>query len=79
MNDGVTLYYSSDGLSASAKFDVFETILGNTGFWKVPYKLEPPINTDNDDMFFRISPDEKSAFYLSGGEQGQGVYRLIFY
>jgi len=79
LNDGITLYFSANGYSSKSDYDIYETILGDDGFWTDPERLEAPINTDFDDLFYQISPDEKRAIYLSSGTQGLGVYELIFY
>jgi hypothetical protein len=79
LNDGITLYFSANGYSSKNDFDIYETILGDDGFFSDPERLEAPINTDFDDLFYQISPDEKRAIYLSSGTQGLGVYELIFY
>jgi len=79
LNDGITLYFSANGYSSRNDFDIYETILGDAGFFSEPERLEAPINTDFDDLFFQISPDEQRAIYLSSGTQGLGVYELIFY
>ncbi len=79
LNDGITLYFSANGYSSRKDYDIYETILGDDGFFSEPERLEAPINTDFDDLFYQISPDEKRAIYLSSGTQGLGVYELIFY
>lgn len=79
LNDGITLYFSANGYTSRNDYDIYETILGDNGFWTEPARLEAPINTDFDDLFYQISPDEKRAIYLSSGSQGLGVYELIFY
>ncbi len=79
LNDGITLYFSANGYSSKNDYDIYETILGDNGMWTDPERLEAPINTDFDDLFYQISPDEKRAIYLTSGSQGLGVYELIFY
>lgn len=79
LKDGITLYFSSTGHSSRSNFDIYETILSDEGFFLEPIKLEAPINTEFDDLYFQISPDEKRAYYISYGIEGKGLYELIFY
>lgn len=79
LKDGITLYFSSNGYLSKSNFDIYETILSDEGFFSEPIKLEAPINTEFDDLYFQISPDEKRAYYISYGIEGKGLYELIFY
>lgn len=79
LKDGITLYFSSNGFLSKTNFDIYETILGDDGFFSEPVRLEPPINTDYDDLYFQIAPDEKRAYYISSGSDGKGLYELILY
>jgi hypothetical protein len=78
LKDGVTLYFSSrrDG---KQDFDIYVTTFSDELVdWGEAEKLKYPINTDADDIFFRVSPDETRAVYCSSGKEGYGVYEVLF-
>lgn len=78
MKDGMTLYFSSKGHDSQDNFDIYIVIQGDDGTWGSPEKLGSPINTEKDDLFYRMSPDETRAVYYSVGDGGEGIYELIF-
>lgn len=71
-NDGVTLYFSSEGHNTMGGYDVFFTTLSDEGLWSLAENIGYPINTPQDDMFYIPSSDEKKAFYSSTKEGGLG-------
>jgi len=78
LNDGMTLYFSSKGHESSDNFDIYIVTQGDDGEWGEPDKLGEPINSDKDDLYYRMSPDETRAVYYTVGESGEGIYELIF-
>jgi len=78
LNDGMTLYFSSKGHQSTDNFDIYIVTQGDDGEWGEPDKLGEPINTEKDDLFYRMSPDETRAVYYTVGDSGEGIYELIF-
>jgi outer membrane protein OmpA-like peptidoglycan-associated protein len=77
--DGKTLFFSSQGHTSMGGFDVFrsELIEGN---WTEPENLGYPINTSDDNTFFVLSADGKTAYYSSRHDGGFGetdIYTLL--
>jgi outer membrane protein OmpA-like peptidoglycan-associated protein/Tol biopolymer transport system component len=72
LQDGVTLYFSSQGFENMGGYDIFFTSLTEDGFWRTPTNLGHPINTPDNDVFYYPSPDEKYAFYSSADIKGFG-------
>lgn len=70
--DGVTLYFSSNGHNTMGGFDIFSSFLLNGGTWSAPVNVGYPINTTDDDIFFVISPDGRTAYFSSFREGGVG-------
>ncbi len=70
--DGVTLSFSSSGHNSMGGFDVFSSILSTDGVWSQPINVGFPINTTDDDIFYVISPDSKTAYLSSFREGGLG-------
>jgi len=70
--DGNTIYFSSRGHNTMGGFDVFETSFEN-GKWTTPLNMEAPTNTPDDDIFFILSADGKTAYLSSVKEGGYGM------
>ncbi|MBQ4215607.1 MAG: PD40 domain-containing protein, partial [Bacteroidales bacterium] len=69
MPDGKTLYFSSVGHYNMGGFDVFKTVNTN-GVWSEPENLGHPINTPDDNMFYKSSLDGKQGFYSVAFNEG---------
>ena len=79
-NDSV-LYFSSKGHNSMGGYDVFQSSLSSVGLWSRPINMGYPVNTPNDDVFYSVLPDQKTAYYSSNRESGFGgmdIYKLIF-
>ena len=75
------LYFSSQGHNSMGEFDVFVTERDEEGMWSTPKNLGYPINTPNDDIFFKIDENGKQAYYSSvrdNGFGGKDLYKIIF-
>lgn len=78
--DGKTLYFSSEGHNSIGGNDIFYSEVEG-GRWKTPVNLGIPINTPDDDVFFSVAADGRTAYYSSDREEGYGekdIYRLTF-
>lgn len=69
--DGVTLFFSSNGHKTMGGFDIFFSILADSG-WYPPQNMSYPINTTDDDIFYVVSTDGKRAYFSSVREGGLG-------
>ena len=79
-NDSI-LYFSSKGHNSMGGYDVFQSSLSDVGLWSKPQNLGYPINTPNDDVFYVLAPDGKTAYYSSNRESGLGgmdIYKIIY-
>lgn len=70
--DGITLYFSSNGHNTMGGFDIFSSLLLNEETWSAPVNVGFPINTTDDDVFYVISPDGRTAYFSSFREGGVG-------
>jgi len=78
---GNKLYFSSKGHNSMGGYDVFVTERDADGTWGDPVNLGYPINTPNDEAFFKIEENEKQAYYSSIRENGIGgldIYKIVF-
>jgi outer membrane protein OmpA-like peptidoglycan-associated protein len=76
-----TLFFSSNGHNTMGGYDIFRTQLSETGLWSKPENIGYPINTPDDDVFFVLASDGKTAFYSTIRESGIGgkdIYRIIY-
>lgn len=69
--DGNTLIFSSKGHTSMGGFDIFRSELVD-GAWSVPENIGYPINTSEDDVFFTLAPDGRTAYYSSARDGGFG-------
>jgi len=75
------LYFSSQGHNSMGGFDVFMIERDENGMWSSPVNLGYPINTPNDDIFFKMDEHNKHAYYSSvrdNGFGGKDLYKVIF-
>ena len=75
------LYFSSQGHNSMGGFDVFVIERDENGMWSNPLNLGYPINTPNDDIFFKMDESNKQAYYSSvrdNGFGGKDLYKIIF-
>jgi outer membrane protein OmpA-like peptidoglycan-associated protein len=70
--DGVTFAFSSNGHNTMGGFDIFTSICSAQGVWSNPMNVGYPINTTDDDIYYVLSPDNKTAYFTSFREGGSG-------
>ncbi len=76
--DGSTLYFSSDGHEGMGGMDIFKSEFKD-GQWQKPVNMGYPINSVEDDSFFAISTDKRSAYFSTLREEGNAeIYTLTF-
>jgi outer membrane protein OmpA-like peptidoglycan-associated protein len=78
--DGKTLYFSSEGHNSMGGNDIFYSERVN-GEWTKPINIGYPINTPDDDVFFVVAADGRTAYYSSIRDEGYGekdIYRITF-
>lgn len=75
------VYFSSQGHNSMGGFDVFYIERNEEGFWSNPVNMGYPVNTPNDDIFFKMDENNKQAYYSSvrdNGFGGKDLYKIIF-
>jgi hypothetical protein len=60
--DDLTLYFSSQGHGSIGGYDVFISTMNDDGFWGQPENLNLPVNSNLNDLFFSLSPDENKIY-----------------
>ncbi|MCR5050950.1 MAG: OmpA family protein [Paludibacteraceae bacterium] len=74
-----TLYFSSEGHSSIGGMDVFmSTRLSEDSWteWSEPINLGKEINSVNDDCWYKISTDGKTAYFSKGMSTNGDIYTL---
>src|SRR5664279_195197 len=82
INNGKTLFFSSQGHQNIGGYDLFRSDLQSNGLWSGPKNLGYPINTPDDDIFFMPVRDGKSGYYSrfkeTGGYGKEDIYKITF-
>jgi tetratricopeptide (TPR) repeat protein len=82
INNGKTLFFSSQGHENMGGYDLFRSDLQSNGLWSIPKNLGYPINTPDDDIFFMPVGDGKSGYYSkfkeTGGFGKEDIYKVTF-
>ena len=79
--DGKVMYFGSKGHNTMGGYDVFRTEQDGGGVWSKPVNVGYPINTPGDDVFYRSSPNERSAYMSAKRPDTRGgfdIYKVIF-
>jgi tetratricopeptide (TPR) repeat protein len=77
-NDDV-LYFCSKGHFNMGGFDIFYSELGKDKVWGTPMNVGYPINTTNDNIYFTILPNKKTAYISRIAKDGLGkedIYKV---
>jgi len=71
INEGKTLYFSSQGHYGMGGFDIFYATLLDNGNWTSPMNLGYPLNTVGNDLFYLPRKNgEYAIFPLNGNDRG---------
>jgi len=80
--DGKTMYFTSRGHNSMGGYDVFETHIDSvTRRWTKPQNMGYPINTPDDDAYYRLSPDGSYAYlssYRMGGYGEKDIWTINY-
>lgn len=78
--NGKTLFFSSDGQPTLGSSDIFKSELKH-GKWTKPENLGYPINSNEFEGSFSLSPDQRTGYYSAFREDGLGntdLYTIDF-
>jgi tetratricopeptide (TPR) repeat protein len=80
INNGKTLFFSSQGHENLGGYDIFSSGLQSNGLWSTPVNLGYPLNTPDDNIFFMPTGDGKSGYYSVAREAGgfgkEDIYKV---
>ena len=70
--DGNTLYFSSNGLPGFGGYDVYKSVRMHDGTWGDPVNMGYPVNSPDNDLYYRLTSDTTLALLSSGRRGGFG-------
>jgi outer membrane protein OmpA-like peptidoglycan-associated protein len=80
--DGKSLYFSSRGHNTMGGYDIFKSSWDSVGRkWGRPENMGYPVNTPDDDSYYRLSPDGTYAYlssYRIGGYGEKDLYTINY-
>ncbi|WP_216725986.1 OmpA family protein [Hymenobacter siberiensis] len=80
--DGKTLYFSSRGHNTMGGYDIFKSDYDEAGRkWGPAQNMGYPVNTPDDDSYYRLSPDGSYAYlssYRIGGYGEKDIYTINY-
>ena len=80
INNGKTLFFSSQGHENMGGYDIFRSDLQSNGLWSVPSNLGYPLNTPDDNFFFMPVGNGHSGYYAIykklGGFGKEDIYKI---
>jgi outer membrane protein OmpA-like peptidoglycan-associated protein len=80
--DGRTMYFASRGHNTMGGYDIFKSEYDSIGRkWGRPENMGYPINTPDDDTYYRLSPDGSYAYlssYRIGGYGEKDIYTINY-
>ncbi|OON70387.1 hypothetical protein B0919_05360 [Hymenobacter sp. CRA2] len=80
--DGKTLYFSSRGHNTMGGYDIFKSTYDSIGRkWGAVENMGYPVNTPDDDTYYRLSPDGSYAYlssYRIGGYGEKDIYTINY-
>lgn len=76
--DGNIIFFHSSGLNGFGGYDVYFSMYDN-GRWSKPFNLGQSVNSSDEDVYFILSPDRKTAYYSSGKSRDDvDLYKIVF-
>jgi len=76
-NDGTEIYFASNRNGGYGGTDIYVCRKINNQQWAEPENLGPSINTEYDEDFPNLSPDEQTLFFSSKGHGSMGGYDIF--
>jgi hypothetical protein len=81
INNGKTLFFSSQGHVNLGGYDIFRSDLKNDNKWGQPSNLGYPINTPEDDIYFMPTDKGKEGYLVKSNGTGsfgkEDIYKIV--
>ncbi len=77
VDNGKTLYFSSNGSRSTGGYDIFKSEFDQTtGKWSEPVGMGTPVNSPGDDYFYVPNPVSNSTYFSSDRESPSGKCKV---
>lgn len=77
-HDETRLFFSSDRDGGIGKYDIYVSVLDTTTLkWSEPSILPFPINTPDDELHFKLNPDDISGYFVSNRVNTHGGFDIF--
>jgi outer membrane protein OmpA-like peptidoglycan-associated protein len=76
--DGRTIYFSSDRPGGQGGLDLWMSTRDDNWNFSVPVNLGTAINTNQDDQYPFIHPDNQTLYFISRGHKGMGKDDIFY-
>lgn len=78
--DEQTLYFASDGHGSMGGYDIFMTTFDETSqTWSEPENVGFPLNSPEDELHFKMNPDQRSGYFTSNRLNTLGDFDIFFF
>ncbi len=78
--DEKILYFASNGHGSMGGYDIFRCEYNeSTNSWSDPVNLGFPINSPDDEIHFKLNPDQRSGYFTSNRLNTYGDYDIFFF
>ena len=78
--DEKTLYFASDGHGSMGGYDIFKsTFDAVTSTWSEPENMGFPLNSPEDELHFKMNPDQLSGYFTSNRLHTRGDFDIFFF
>jgi tetratricopeptide (TPR) repeat protein/uncharacterized protein YegP (UPF0339 family) len=74
--DNNTIYFCSEGHTSMGGYDVFKSVRDPSGKWTEPVNLGYPVNTTDDNVYYRPLSDATFAYSSIPGEENISDYDI---
>jgi hypothetical protein len=75
--DGLTLFFSSNGLKSTGGYDIFMSVMEPDSTFKTVENMGYPINSPIDDIYFVVAANGKRGYYSSAKAGGKGLKDIL--
>lgn len=79
--DNRVLYFSSKGHQSMGGYDIYRSERNEYGQWSKPENIGFPVNSPDDELFYRPAENERSAYFASRRNDTYGgfdLYKVLY-
>ncbi|MCS6832014.1 MAG: hypothetical protein NZ521_00410 [Flammeovirgaceae bacterium] len=77
-NNGKVIYFASNRPGGYGGYDIYKSYQIAKEEWSEPVNLGPTINTEADEIFPFMHPDNKTFYFSSNGNKSMGGFDILY-